>query len=139
MRRSLTIRYCLGVTGCAILIAIGGCTPMCPPTEPITLVDGTTANADVGSGAASQANSTWAFYANAAGPTSILGIQILPGTSVFLFRAEFGAGGKWVRIFDNEKIAPDAFGTQILFDGAQHAMVQPNLTYAAVSYGAEHS
>lgn len=115
-----------------------GCTPTCPSTVVITLSDGTTASATVESGAASQASSTWAFYANGPSATSILGVPILPGGSVLLFRAEYGAGGKLVRYFDNQKFAPDSFGSQVFFDGKPHAMTMPNLMYSAESYGVEH-
>ena len=105
---------------------------------PITLSDGTTVNATVESGAASQANSIWAFYANVSASTSVLGIPILPGSSMFLFRAEYGPNGRLIRFFDNQVLAPDSFGSQILFDGMQHAMLMPNLTYAGEGYGAEN-
>ncbi|HUN81067.1 MAG TPA: hypothetical protein VMV81_06100 [Phycisphaerae bacterium] len=121
----------------ASMVAIAGCTPTCPPSVPITLTNGSTVTAEAGSGAASQAGSSWAFNANASEATSILGIQIIPGTSVFLFRMEYGAGGQLVRLFDNAKFAPDSFGSQIIFDGSPHPMVTQGQNYSGIGYGAE--
>jgi hypothetical protein len=94
-----------------------------------------TANAD--SGQSSQANTIWAFFADSPVAPLAFFSSIVPRPPGFLFRAELGANGELVRIFDNEVLVPDILGTEILLDNTRQSSQRPGLSYIAESYGAE--
>lgn len=111
----------LGMSGCGV----GG--PGLPQSVDVTLPDGTTTTATLGSGVVSLANTTWQFFA-----TSGSG-QGLPFVTI-----QFGENGELDRFTENT-IASDIFGDTIIFDGATHNTTTPGVTYAAATFGAETS
>lgn len=120
---------------CAAAVALGlgmsaGCGvggPGLPQSVDVTLPDGTTTTATLGSGVVSLANSKWEFVA-----TSGSG-QGLPFVTI-----QFGENGELDRFTENT-IAADIFGDTIIFDGATHNTTTPGVTYAAATFGAETS
>jgi len=121
-------------------LILPGC-ESCPPSMMVTLGNGSQVSADAGSGSASYANSTWAFYADVlAEATGFLGIPIvgvpIPTDANLLFRGQFGVNGELTRVFDNRVLAPDTIGNELFLDGLLRSAVMPNLGYLAKSYGA---
>ena len=107
----------------------------------VKLGNGTQVNANAGSGPASQANTTWAFYADVvADTTSFLGLPIVgvpvATDSNLLFRGQFGPKGELTRVFDNKVLVPDTLGAELFLDGLLRDTLMPNLGYLAKSYGA---
>jgi hypothetical protein len=119
-----------------LLWAIAGC-ESCPPSMPVTLGNGEVVTADANSGAESQADSTWAFYADTGlGPLGFLGTVIsdVPG---FLFRVQFGEQGQLIRVFDNQILAPQILGDELILDNVSRPTLDPALAFAGESYAAE--
>lgn len=96
-----------------------------PSSLEVTLPDGTQTPATLGSGVLSLADTTWQFFRTA---------DNLQGGAFVTVR--FGSEGQLLA-FENSTIAPQIFGTSILFDGQRHNTTQAGLQYAAATYGAE--
>lgn len=125
---SLRVFY---MTGHLVLIvvaifAVSGCSPATlPATVIVDLPDGTSVEVEEGAGVASLANTSWRFM-RATGAA-----QGLPFLTI-----SFGPQGNLERFGDNT-IAPQIFGSEILFDGKKHATAMSGVSYAASTYGAE--
>ncbi|MCG3127731.1 MAG: hypothetical protein CHACPFDD_02601 [Phycisphaerae bacterium] len=129
-------------------LALGGC-PIAADfadTFPVTLPGDRVLSAERGDGAAALANTTWAFFKapngrnfdDQPGPYGgILGSALFetPADDEFLFRAEFGADGRLVRIFDNNFLIPEIVGDEFLYDEQSHSTNVPLLLYVGASYG----
>ncbi|MGD2108122.1 MAG: hypothetical protein PVI86_01895 [Phycisphaerae bacterium] len=98
-----------------------------PSTVIIELPDGTEVEVTEGAGVASLADTTWQFYQSVNGARG----------AVFL-KITFGPQGNLEGFKDNT-IAPEIFGSEILFDGEKHATGLEGVSYAASTYGAETS
>lgn len=98
-----------------------------PSTILVELPDGTTAEVDQGAGAASLADTQWAFFRAAGAQQGMAFVTI-----------NFGPDGS-LQSFENNTIASDIFGSTLLFDGVQHSTTQPGFSYVASTYGAETS
>lgn len=119
----------------AVMLLLTGCESL-PASLSVPLGNSTTVTASINSGPASFASSTWAYYASGTSPLGFLG-GLLPGSQALMFRAEHGANGQILRIFDNQALGPDKFGPFILMDNLLHPMIAPpTLSYASASYGA---
>lgn len=89
----------------------------------IVLPDGTSVEAERGSGAPSLANSQWQFFQ----------VEGLAGAFVTV---NFGPDGN-LESFEDNTIASGIFGDSIIFDGQRHSTRQQGVQYAAATYGAE--
>lgn len=96
-----------------------------PAALTVMLPDGTEERVTMGSGVATLADTEWDLYAVAENA------QVAP-----FVRVRFNANGS-LHSFDNNTIAREVFGSQILFDGQRHRTNQFGLDYAAATYGAE--
>lgn len=112
---------CLVLSGC-------GAKSAAPSSVDVTLPDGTTVTATMGSGVISLADSVWAFCRDA-NSTSCLN----PFMTV-----RFSSTGS-LDAFEDNTIASAIFGDTILFDGLRHNTAQPSLQYSAATFGAEAS
>lgn len=110
----------LGITGCPTVQSTG-----LPGSVTIELPDGTTVDAEQGSGAPSLANSKWQFFRTAGEAQSLAFITV-----------NFGPGGS-LDSFEENTIAREIFGSRIRFDGQRHDTGQQGVQYAAVTFGAE--
>ena len=109
----------IGMTGCdAVNVNL-------PSTIVIELPDGTTVEVEEGAGAASLANTAWDFVRSAEAA------QSLP-----FVRVRFGASGELLR-FENNRLAQEIFGDELIFDGDKHPTSQAGLDYSATTVGAE--
>ncbi|MGB0716985.1 MAG: hypothetical protein ACPGXK_13975 [Phycisphaerae bacterium] len=113
------------VLGCSFWVA--GCNNGLPATVDVELPDGTVVETTLGSGVISFADSKWQFFR-----TSSTG-QGAPFVTIV-----FGPNGE-LAAFEDNTIASDIFGTEILFDGATHPTNQVGLSYAAATFGASTS
>ncbi len=105
-------------------IALSGCSSRgstLPSTVIVELSDGTSVEAEAGSGAASLADSVWEFR-NAAGAAFVT--------------IRFGPNGN-VEAFENNTIAQEFLGSTVVFDGQRHDTDVQLLEYAAATYGAQ--
>lgn len=119
-----------------ISLAAAGC-DTCPPSMAVKLGNGATVTVDAGTGVASQANTTWAVYADSfAAPLAYLG-TLIPEVPGLLFRIDFGPQGQMARVFDNKIASPETLGTEFFLDGVLHPAADPDLTYVGQSFGAE--
>jgi len=109
----------------------------CPSATEVVLGDDSVVTAAANSGQSSQANTTWAFFADSPLAPLALISPIVPRPPGFLFRGELGENGELVRIFDNEVLVPDILGTEILLSNTRQSTARPGLAYVAESYGAE--
>jgi hypothetical protein len=98
-----------------------------PDSVTIELPDGSTTSATLGSGVARLADTTWEFFVTA-GPE-----QAAPFVKI-----TFGPLGN-LETFDDNTIAADIFGSQLIFDGQRHSTTVSGITYTAGTYGAETS
>lgn len=96
-----------------------------PDAVTIELPDGTQVDATLGAGVASLSDSKWEFFQDLGNG------QTLP----FIVIA-FGPNGELLR-FENNTIASEIFGDEIIFDGSLHPTTQASVDYAAATYGAE--
>ncbi len=110
------------VTGCGF-----GGTSM-PDEIEITLPNGETLAATIGTGVPSLANSEWVVYR--VSENGNRGGAVL----TMVFNDEGGLDG-----FSNSTIASSVFGSEIVLDGQKHSTTQPNLDYAGSTYGAENA
>ena len=122
-RQVLRRRRVVVVCGLTTLL-LAGCwgRNVLPSTVIIELPDGSTVEVDEGGGAESLANTAWQFFR---------------GSGIFL-TIRFGPDGN-LAAFENNTIAPEIFGSTILFDGDVHDTAQGGFTYVASTYGAETS
>ena len=97
-----------------------------PATVTVELPDGTEVQTTMGSGVLSFADSSWQFYRTGGGSA-----QGLPFVVV-----RFGPNGE-LEAFENNTLAAEIFGAELLFDGQRHDTTQEGLQYAAATYGAE--
>lgn len=118
------------------LLVSAGC-QTCPASLPVVLGNGSTVTAQADSGSEAFGNSVWAFYADT--PVSALSFlgELLPVQIGLLFRSEFGDNGELVRVFDNEVLAPQTLGDQLVLDNMLRPTLMPQLLYAAESYAAQ--
>ncbi len=114
---------------CLVMIGLVGCfgNRSMPSTVLVELPDGTTVEADQGTGVASLINTKWQFHRTAQAAQGIAFLTL-----------SFGPNGS-LDSFENNTIAQEIFGSTIIFDGEQHATAQSGLSYAASTYGAETS
>lgn len=124
-RRLATIALIVSMP--AIVTGCGSVANPLPQAVTVTLPDGTTTQATLGAGVASLSDSTWQFFATTG---EAQGLPFLTIT--------FNEDGALER-FDDNTLAPEVFGSTILFDGATHATSVPSVTYSAATYGAETS
>ena len=96
-----------------------------PSTVLVDLPDGTSVEVEEGAGVASLADTTWRFF------RSTGAAQGLPFLTI-----SFGPEGNLEGFADNT-IAPQIFGSEILFDGEKHETAMSGVSYAASTYGAE--
>ncbi len=96
-----------------------------PEGVSVRLPDDSTAQAALGVGPQSLANSSWEFFRAA--------------DDRLITRVRFNADGGVEELFDNRAVAAEVFGAQILCDGKSHATQTEGLTYSAGSYGAENA
>jgi len=128
---TLTRRITLVVTVFA-LVSVLGCTggsSGLPETVTVQLPDGTQAEATLGAGVLSLADTTWEFK-------QVYGSGTISGTPFMTI--SFGPEGE-LTSFENNTIAAEMFGDTILFDGERHSTSQEGVTYAAATFGAETS
>ena len=118
----------LSVSTALISIGCGSGGSGFPSSIEITLPDDTTTTAEVGSGVASLADSEWEVFRVAAD-----GVTRTTMVVTLVFN---GKGG--VSQFDDNTIASEIFGSQILLDGVRHNTTQQGLQYSAATYGAEN-
>lgn len=118
----------LSVSTALISIGCGSGGSGFPSSIEITLPDDTTTTAEVGSGVASLADTSWEVFRVAAD-------EVTPTTMVvtLVFNSKGG-----VSQFDDNTIASEIFGSQILLDGVRHNTTQQGLQYSAATYGAEN-
>jgi hypothetical protein len=117
----------LSVVPALVVFALGGCgsRSTLPSTVVVDLPDGTTTEVEQGAGVTSLADTTWRFL-RATGTA-----QGLPFLTI-----SFGSEGNLEGFSDNT-IAPQVFGSEILFDGEKHGTSVSGVAYAASTYGAE--
>jgi len=108
-------------------LAVVGCGGSAPSGVDVTLPDGTTVNATLGSGVVTLADTEWEFFSGVGGG------QWTPFVTV-----RFGSEGQLDSFVDNT-IASSIFGETIIFDGARHNTSLSGVQYAAATYGAETS
>lgn len=96
-----------------------------PQAVTVTLPDGTQVEVTEGAGAPSLANSKWQFFRVAANGQSSAFATII-----------FGPTGN-LQKFENNKLAENLFGDEVVFDSTRRATKQAGLTYSAATYGAE--
>lgn len=125
IRTALTV-----ATPVAFILLAAGCGARggaLPDSVTIELPDGTTTQATLGSGVASLADTSWEFYLTAA-----------PAQGAPFVVISFGPEGN-LEAFDDNTLAAEIFGDQIIFDGQRHNTTQQGLSYSAATYGAETS
>jgi len=125
IRTALTI-----ATPVAFILLAAGCGAVgggLPESVSIELPDGTTTTATLGSGVDRLADTSWAFYLTA--PSA----QGAPFVVI-----SFGSAGN-LEAFNDNTLAVEIFGDQILFDGQRHNTTQQGLSYSAATYGASTS
>ncbi len=110
---------------CFLLPGCGGKPPV-PSSVDVTLPDGTTVTATMGSGVISLADSVWGFCKNVSDANC---------TNPFVV-IRFNSTGS-LEAFEDNTIASSIFGDTILFDGVAHNTPQPALQYVAATFGAE--
>jgi hypothetical protein len=135
-RDTIKRRRTLKVWGVLLVAACAGC-ETCPPIMLVTLGNDTVVTANANTGWPSQANTVWAFHADAPIPALSVFSFIVERGPGFLFSAEFGPDGEVLRVFDNEVLIPDLLGAQLLLDNLWRAAEALGLFYVAESYGAE--
>jgi hypothetical protein len=113
---------------CLLVFGCSGGNASLPTTITVELPDGSQVETTLGSGVISFADSSWQFYAYAGGSA-----QAAPFVTV-----RFGPNGE-LAAFENNTLASEIFGSQLLFDGQRHPTTQEGLEYAAATYGAETS
>jgi hypothetical protein len=127
----MTLRLVSIAAGSLVLLILLGCGALGPITLPSTVLiqlpDGTTAEAEQGSGVASLADSTWQFYRTTS-----------TGQGTAFLTVRFGSAGN-LEAFENNTIGAEVFGPTIYFDGQRHSTLQPGVSYVASTYGAETS
>ena len=111
------------------LSLMAGCGANSKPPSSITveLPDGTTETVKIGAGAPSLANSRWYFYRTAGSAQAGAFATVV-----------FGPDGN-LEAFENNTLASNIFGTEIIFDNTRRATKQAGLSYIAATYGAETS
>jgi len=106
----------------------GGCgvgATALPEALTVTLPDNTVVEVEEGSGAASLANSKWQFVRTA---------ENAQGAVFAVIR--FGPNGE-LEAFENNTLATNILGDEIVFDNTRRSTKQFGLSYAAATYGAE--
>lgn len=125
IRTALTIAtpiaFVLLATGCG---SFGG---SLPESITIELPDGTETTATLGSGVERLANTSWDFFLTTAEAQGVPFVVI-----------SFGDAGN-LEAFNDNTLAAEIFGDEIIFDGQRHNTTQQGLSYSAATYGAETS
>jgi len=125
IRAALTVAtpvaFLLLATGCG---TIGGALP---DTVTVDLPDGTQTTATLGSGVDRLANTSWEFFLTAPAAQGAPFVVI-----------SFGDSGN-LEAFNDNTLASEIFGDQIIFDGQVHNTSQAGLSYSAGTFGAETS
>ncbi len=98
-----------------------------PNEVTVTLPDGTEVAVEEGAGAKSLSNTQWTFFRSAGNAQGAAFATIV-----------FGENGNLER-FEENKLAENIFGDEVVFDGTRRATKQAGLSYAAATYGAETS
>jgi len=114
---------------CSILISGYGCGAgtALPDTVSVTLPDNTVVEVGEGSGAPSLANSKWQFVRTAGNAQGAVFAVI-----------RFGPNGE-LEAFEENTLATNILGDEVVFDNTRRATKQAGLSYAAATYGAETS
>jgi hypothetical protein len=115
---ALTPLFCV-----ALIVGCGD--PGVPESMMLQLPDGSTVEADLGSGAATLANSTWQFV-NATDT----------GSETLALTLSFGDDGELLGVADSPLLQP-LFGDAIQLDGKRHATRQAGVQNAAGAYTTE--
>ena len=115
----------LALAVAVVFIASGCGSGTLPSTVLVDLPDGTSVEVEEGAGVASLANTTWEFFRSTGAARDLAFLTI-----------SFGPEGDLYG-FDNNTIAPQIFGSQIIFDGEKHETAMSGVSYAASTYGAE--
>lgn len=95
-----------------------------PSSVSVGLPDASEQTAGLGEGAASLADTAWDLYE--------------ASTGRFLVTLEFDENGALSRLADNQIVATEVIGGEVVADGKSHATATDGLTYAAGTYGAEN-
>ncbi len=109
----------------AFMMGACGSSGTLPSTVLVDLPDGTSVEVEEGAGVTALANTTWRFFRSSGTA------QGLPFLTI-----SFGPEGNLAGFADNT-IAPQIFGSEILFDGEKHETAMSGVAYAASTYGAE--
>ena len=109
----------------ALLVGCGATATSLPSVVTVELPDGSTVEADQGSGVPSLEDSKWEFFRTAGNLQGAAFVTVV-----------FDDDGALSR-FENNTIASEIFGNTILFDGKRHNTTRQGLQYAAATYGAE--
>lgn len=116
----------VGLVGlCFVMTGCGLAGDSLPSSVPVTLPDGSTVTADLGSGVPSLADTAWDVFRVAENAQSVSFVRI-----------RFGPDGN-LDGFEDNPFAREIFGATIYFDGARHSTTQQGLEYAAAAYAAE--
>ena len=99
-----------------------------PDTVTVELPDGTEVETTMGSGVLAFADSRWQFMRGPGSSAQELAFMVV----------RFGPNGE-LEAFENNTLASEIFGSELLFDGEQHDTTQSGLSYSAATYGAETS
>lgn len=116
---------CVAGVGLMLLSACGAGITALPETVSVTLPDNTVVEVTEGSGAPSLANSKWQFIRTAGNAQGAVFAVI-----------RFGPNGE-LEAFENNTLASNIFGEEIIFDSSRRETKQFGLSYAAATYGAE--
>lgn len=129
LRRALRTANLVALSAIASLLTLGcsGGTGL-PETITVELPDGSEVQTTMGSGVISFADSSWQFFRTAGSSAQGLLFVVV----------RFGPNGE-LTAFENNTLASEIFGTEILFDGQRHNTTQQGLQYAAATYGAATS
>ena len=126
-RATRTLGKWLVMPAIALLMLTGcGGGDSLPDTVTINLPDGSEVETTLGSGVISLADSRWQLTRGPGASAQGLAFVVV----------RFGPNGE-LAAFENNTLASDIFGSELIFDGETHETTQAGLTYAAATYGAE--
>jgi hypothetical protein len=124
-RGMAVITTILAASFLAFPIGCGVTSTAVPEEVTVLLPDNTEVTVEAGSGAPSLANSKWHFYRVAENA------QSTPFATI-----RFGPEGN-LEAFEDNTLAANIFGDEIVFDNTRRATKQAGLQYLAATYGAE--
>lgn len=116
------VSVCTAMLGFSLCVV--GCSNGLPSSVDVELPDGSVVQTTLGSGVISFADSKWQFFRTTGSGQGAPFVTIV-----------FGPNGE-LAAFEENTIASEIFGTEVIFDGASHPTNQVGLTYAAATFGA---